>query len=70
LASCRGNSSTLIFDTTRNYSGTGLGLALSQRPRQMMGSDITVESELRRSSTFPLRLPAEVKEIAVDAVSA
>ncbi|MEG4913465.1 urea ABC transporter substrate-binding protein [Microcoleus sp. B7-D4] len=46
--------------TTRRYGGTGLGLTISRKFCQMMGGDITVESEFDCGSSFTIRLPIAV----------
>jgi CheY-like chemotaxis protein len=51
--------------TTRKYGGTGLGLAISKRFCQMMGGDITVQSEQGRGSVFTIRLPAREQDVHV-----
>jgi len=51
--------------TTRKYGGTGLGLAISRRFCQMMGGDITVESEFEKGTVFTAFVPVQVKEGAV-----
>ena len=48
--------------TASKYGGTGLGLVISRRFCQMMGGDITVESEVGRGSTFTIRLPREASK--------
>jgi len=43
--------------TSRKYGGTGLGLVISRRFAQMMGGDITVQSEFGKGSVFTVRIP-------------
>jgi Signal transduction histidine kinase len=50
--------------TTRKYGGTGLGLAISRRFCQMMGGDITVESEFEKGTVFTAIVPIQVKDSA------
>lgn len=51
--------------TARKYGGTGLGLALSRHFCQMMGGEISVESQPGVGSIFTVSLPAILQDVPV-----
>ena len=54
--------------TTRNYGGTGLGLALTKAFARLLGGDVDVESAQGRGTRFTLRIPVTAPGEVVDAV--
>ncbi len=50
--------------TSRKFGGTGLGLVITRQFCQLMGGDVSVESELGRGTAFTIRLPAVVSSLA------
>ncbi len=46
-------------NTTRKAGGSGLGLSVTKRLANLLGGEISVESELKKGSTFRIRLPKQ-----------
>jgi len=46
--------------TSKNYGGTGLGLAICKDYCELMGGEISVESEPGRGTTFRVNLPVRI----------
>ena len=53
---------------TRKFGGTGLGLAIAKHLVELMGGDITVESEEESGSTFRVTLAVEVMQDPTEVV--
>lgn len=47
----------------KKYGGTGLGLTICKKLTEMLGGNLTVESEFGQGSTFQMILPAKSKKI-------
>ena len=54
--------------TERQYGGTGLGLVITKHLINLMGGDISLESEVGKGSTFSFSLPIQVDPNAQEVV--
>ncbi|MCU7957809.1 MAG: hypothetical protein KZQ67_14505 [gamma proteobacterium symbiont of Bathyaustriella thionipta] len=52
------------WDQQSNKTGTGLGLALAKRFTQLMGGEMSLESELDRGTIFHIHLPVKLAAAA------
>ncbi len=54
--------SQIDYSTTRKHEGTGLGLAISRSLAELMGGNITVQSEEGKGSTFELSIKSRAHD--------
>ena len=49
---------------SRRFGGTGLGLSITQQYCEMIGGQLTVKSALNRGTTFTMKVPVRLAELA------
>ena len=54
--------------TTRRYGGTGLGLSITRAFTELMGGEVDVRSQQGSGSTFIMRIPVEMPEVAAEPI--
>ena len=46
-----------VGGSDKEHKGTGLGLSITKRFAELLGGSISVESEVRKGSTFTVQIP-------------
>ena len=49
-------------DTFKKYGGTGLGTTISKQVAQLMGGDISLQTEINKGSTFTVSIPVKLSQ--------